>query len=70
MMKYCMEHNIARYNFYGVSGDFSEDGNYGVYRFKRGFNAEIEELVGDFVKVISPFHHNIYKVKAKLGLNK
>jgi lipid II:glycine glycyltransferase (peptidoglycan interpeptide bridge formation enzyme) len=71
MMKYCMEHNIARYNFYGVSGDFSEDGeDYGVYRFKRGFNAEIEELVGDFVKVISPFHHNIYKVKAKLGLNK
>lgn len=71
MMKYCMEHDIARYNFYGVSGDFSEDGeDYGVYRFKRGFNAEIEELVGDFVKIIAPFQHNIYKVKAKLGLNK
>jgi Uncharacterized protein involved in methicillin resistance len=71
MMKYCMEHNISRYNFYGVSGDFSEDGeDYGVYRFKRGFNAEIEELVGDFVKVIAPLQHNIYKVKAKLGLNK
>lgn len=71
MMKYCIEHNISRYNFYGVSGDFSEDGeDYGVYRFKRGFNAEIEELVGDFVKVIAPFQHNVYKVKAKLGLNK
>ncbi|WP_371814642.1 peptidoglycan bridge formation glycyltransferase FemA/FemB family protein [Jeotgalicoccus sp. WY2] len=45
-------------------------GNYGVYRFKRGFNAEIEELVGDFVKVIAPMQHNVYKVKAKLGLNK
>lgn len=68
MMKYCMTHNIARYNFYGVSGDFSEDGeDYGVYRFKRGFNAEIEELVGDFVKVISPIQYNVYKVKAKLN---
>ncbi|MCK1977070.1 aminoacyltransferase [Jeotgalicoccus huakuii] len=71
MMKYCIDNNIDRYNFYGVSGDFSEDGeDYGVYRFKRGFNAEIEELVGDFVKVIAPFQHNVYKVKAKLGLNK
>lgn len=67
MMKYAMVHGIARYNFYGVSGDFSEDGeDYGVYRFKRGFNAEIEELVGDFVKVINPLVHNAFKVKVKL----
>lgn len=67
MMKYAMDHGIARYNFYGVSGDFSEDGeDYGVYRFKRGFNAEIEELVGDFVKVINPLVHNAFKVKVKL----
>ncbi len=26
MMKYCIDNNISRYNFYGVSGDFSEDG--------------------------------------------
>lgn len=68
MMKYCMENDIARYNFYGVSGDFSEDGeDYGVYRFKRGFNAEIEELVGDFVKVIAPVPYNVYKLKAKIN---
>lgn len=67
MMKYCMDKGISRYNFYGVSGDFSEDGeDYGVYRFKRGFNAEIEELVGDFVKVISKMPYNIYKVKRKI----
>lgn len=67
MMKYCMDRGISRYNFYGVSGDFSEDGeDYGVYRFKRGFNAEIEELVGDFVKVISKMPYNLYKVKRKL----
>ncbi|WP_020008265.1 aminoacyltransferase [Salinicoccus albus] len=67
MMKYCLAHGIDRYNFYGVSGDFSEDGeDYGVFRFKRGFNAEIEELVGDFLKVISPLQYNVYKVKRKL----
>lgn len=67
MMKYAMDHGISRYNFYGVSGDFSPEGeDYGVFRFKRGFNAEIEELVGDFVKVINPFVHNIFKVKVKL----
>src|SRR5699024_7958505 len=67
MMKYCTQKGIDRYKFDGVSGDFSEDGDdYGVYRFKRGFNAEIEELVGDFVKVISPVQYNIYKVKSKL----
>lgn len=68
MMRYCLANNIDRYNFYGVSGDFSETGeDYGVYRFKRGFNAEIEELVGDFVKVISPLQYNVYKAKAKLN---
>src|SRR5699024_733572 len=31
MMKYAMEHDIARYNFYGVSGDFTPEGeDYGV----------------------------------------
>ena len=29
----------------------SED--YGVYRFKRGFNVQIEELIGDFYKPIN-----------------
>ncbi|UBH23412.1 aminoacyltransferase [Macrococcus armenti] len=54
MINYCLEHGYDRYNFYGVSGDFTEDGeDYGVYRFKRGFNAQIEELVGDFTKPIN-----------------
>ncbi|NYM31344.1 peptidoglycan bridge formation glycyltransferase FemA/FemB family protein, partial [Salmonella enterica] len=26
---------------------------YGVYRFKRGFNVKIEELIGDFYKPIN-----------------
>ena len=54
MMNYCFEHGYDRYNFYGLSGDFTENSeDYGVYRFKRGFNVYIEELIGDFYKPIN-----------------
>lgn len=72
MINYCFEHGFDRYNFYGVSGDFSESGeDYGVYRFKRGFNAQIEELVGDFIKPINKPKYAVYqtglKAKSKLS---
>lgn len=72
MINYCFEHGFERYNFYGVSGDFSETGeDYGVYRFKRGFNAQIEELVGDFIKPINKPKYAIYQsiLKARLKLS-
>lgn len=72
MINYCFEHGFERYNFYGVSGDFSETGeDYGVYRFKRGFNAQIEELVGDFIKPINKPKYAIYQsiLKTRLKLS-
>ncbi|WP_414053736.1 aminoacyltransferase [Macrococcus equi] len=72
MINYCFEHGYERYNFYGVSGDFSESGeDYGVYRFKRGFNAQIEELVGDFIKPINKPKYAIYQtvLKSRLKLS-
>lgn len=66
MINYCFEHGYERYNFYGVSGDFSESGeDYGVYRFKRGFNAQIEELIGDFIKPINKPKYLAYKALQK-----
>ena len=36
MINYAIEHGINRYNFYGISGDFSEDAeDAGVVKFKR-----------------------------------
>lgn len=62
MIKFAKEHGIDRYNFYGVTGDFSEDAeDFGVQRFKEGFNANIEEYIGDFVKPIKPFFYKIYQ---------
>ncbi|MCJ0939443.1 aminoacyltransferase [Mammaliicoccus sciuri] len=71
MINYCFENGFDRYNFYGLSGDFTEDSeDYGVYRFKRGFNVQIEELIGDFYKPINKkkyFLHNvIQKVRSKI----
>ena len=54
MINYCFDNGYDRYNFYGLSGDFTENSeDYGVYRFKRGFNVKIEELIGDFYKPIN-----------------
>ena len=39
MIKFAKAHNIDSYNFYGITGDFSEDAeDYGVQQFKKGFN--------------------------------
>ncbi|MDO5374835.1 MAG: aminoacyltransferase [Staphylococcus rostri] len=63
MINYCFEHGYERYNFYGLSGDFTEDGeDYGVYRFKRGFNVQIEELIGDFYKPINKPKYMIFQL--------
>ncbi|WP_288186863.1 peptidoglycan bridge formation glycyltransferase FemA/FemB family protein, partial [uncultured Sneathia sp.] len=36
--------------------------DYGVQQFKKGFNAHVEEYVGDFIKPIHPIFHKVYKL--------
>ena len=61
MINYCFEHGYERYNFYGLSGDFTENSeDYGVYRFKRGFNVQIEGLIGDFYKPIKKAKYKLF----------
>ena len=40
MIKFAKEHDINRYNFYGITGDFSEDAEDAGTKFKEGFNAD------------------------------
>lgn len=63
MIRKAMERGCTRYNFYGISGCYQpwEEG-YGVYRFKRGFNAGIEEYIGNFILPINPLSH-VFKEK-------
>lgn len=52
--KYC--------NFYGITGDFNPKGKYyGIYEFKKGFNGNVIEYIGQFELKISNFYY-IYKL--------
>lgn len=51
MIKYAIENNYKRYNFYGIPNDICtnnksfESGN---YKFKKGFSGVVEELIGEY----------------------
>ncbi|HJF66675.1 MAG TPA: aminoacyltransferase [Staphylococcus kloosii] len=63
MIQFAKNQNIPRYNFYGITGDFSDNAeDYGVQQFKKGFNAHVEEYIGDFVKAIHPIFYKIYQI--------
>lgn len=66
MIQYALAQGIDQYNFYGISGDFTENAeDYGVIQFKKGFNAVVNEYIGDFIKPINTPAYKIYN-----GLNK
>lgn len=47
--KYC--------NFYGITGDFNPKGKYyGIYEFKKGFNGNVVELIGQFDLPVTKFY--------------
>jgi peptidoglycan pentaglycine glycine transferase (the first glycine) len=50
------------YDFRGVSGDLNpENPLYGLYKFKKGFNGNFVEFIGEFDLVINSFVYNMYK---------
>lgn len=67
MIKYGIDHHIKRYNFYGISGVFSpEDEEYGVYLFKKGFDANVIELIGNFEYIDRKKIYMIYEGLRKI----
>lgn len=67
MINYALEHGIDRYNFYGISGDFSETAeDAGVIKFKKGFNADVIEYIGDFVLPINKPIYKLYETAKKI----
>lgn len=64
MIKKAKSLGLERFNFSGLTGDFTEDSkDYGVYKFKKGYDPFIEELPGTFEKV---FNRPVYKLAGKL----
>ncbi len=67
MIKWAIENNCRIYDFRGVSGDLSEDNPlYGLYRFKKGFNGDFTEFVGEFELVFNPIIHALVEKGEKI----
>lgn len=63
MIKYGTENNFKLYNFYGISGKFDEkDSRYGVYKFKKGFNGYVVELIGEYKLAINKPYYLLYNL--------
>jgi peptidoglycan pentaglycine glycine transferase (the first glycine) len=55
-MKWALETGCDVYDFRGVSGDMDESNPlYGIYRFKKGFNGQLVELIGEIDYIFKPF---------------
>lgn len=66
MIKYAIENKYDKYNFYGITGHFNkEHPMYGLFDFKRGFGANVVELIGEFTYVTNKFYNKVYKIMFK-----
>lgn len=56
MIQWAVDTGCTVYDFQGISGDLeNEQGHmYGLYRFKRGFGGQVDELAGEFDYVYRP----------------
>lgn len=65
-LKYAIENNYDRYNFYGITGIFDpENPLFGLYSFKRDFGGKVVELIGEFDLVIDKPMYSLYKIAFK-----
>ena len=66
MIRWAIENKCRIYDFRGVSGDLDENNPlYGLYKFKKGFNSELVEFIGEYDLVISRFWYEFLKVATK-----
>ena len=60
MIQWALEKKCRIYDFRGVSGDISESNPlYGLYRFKKGFQGDFCQFVGEFDYVFKPFVNSL-----------
>jgi peptidoglycan pentaglycine glycine transferase (the first glycine) len=70
MIQWAKNHGCSLYDFRGVSGDLDESNPlYGLYRFKKGFNGEFTEFVGEWDYVYSPFFYFLWNRVLPLYMN-
>jgi peptidoglycan pentaglycine glycine transferase (the first glycine) len=63
MITWAKENNCSLYDFRGVPGELTEDNPlYGLYRFKKGFNGDFTEFMGEYDLVFDPLMYNLWNV--------
>ncbi len=66
MIQWAVEKGCRIYDFRGVSGDLSEDNPlYGLYKFKKGFNGDFTEFIGEMDLVLNGFWYQTIKQATK-----
>jgi len=66
MIKYAINQKKDVYDFRGVCGIIDKSHpQYGLYRFKKGFNAEFKEFIGELYIDFNPFKLKAYKLAEK-----
>jgi len=65
-IKDAYENHFKYVNFYGIAGDFNQSNKYwGIYEFKKGFNGNVVEYIGEFTLGIG-FTYKIFKLLKKM----
>lgn len=68
MIQIAINKGLSKYNFYGISGIFDrKDPDYGVYEFKRGFNGNAVEYIGEFELITNKLIYNILNLKKNIS---
>jgi lipid II:glycine glycyltransferase (peptidoglycan interpeptide bridge formation enzyme) len=69
MIKWAIETGCEVYDFQGISGNLEDENDhlYGLYRFKRGFNGQVDELPGEFDITYKPLAAKMVKHAIKLN---
>ena len=66
MIEYGIEHGFKKHNFYGIPAHINaHPKDYGIYEFKRGFNGQVEELIGEYELPIT-WHYHLIKLIQKI----
>ena len=66
MINYAIDNNYEAFNFYGIDGNFNKESKgFGLFDFKRGFNAKVHELIGEFNLVIDKPRYLLYTLSFK-----
>ncbi len=67
MIRWAQEQGCTIYDFRGVPGNLDENSPlYGLYRFKKGFNGDFIEFIGEYDRVYAPFYYWLWQTALPL----